>query len=160
MLLADLSDSATALLGNFAAQLNALGVDVPVAQYVGAGTVPWDGESLTVYIGNIGQQLEGQAVIPQAQIFRTLIYVQIIRAVAGLSDNGGPLLNIPNADDLNESGVTLIGDAAGLMLAAQAIHSEYLDTGQGEDFVIEGVQPIGPEGGFCAMRIGLRVTLE
>ncbi len=163
MNLGGLAAAAENLLGLFATELTALGVEVPEAQYVGSGLIPWDGESLTIYLGDIGQGQPGAPFSGTPQpaavtVLRCTIWVQLCREHPSLYDAGARLM-LPDPPALDTAGQTSVLDAASLMQAAMAIHATYSATGPGEGFAILGVQPLGPEGGLAAMRLGLDMSL-
>jgi hypothetical protein len=157
--LAAFADEAGALLADFATELESLGVDVPDSVYVSPGILAWDGPSLTLYMSLFGQERPGFTEIPPAGVFRATLYVQILRVTAALMDDGDRY-SVPNAEDIGTSGAQALSDASGLLRAAQAIHSKYLATGAGEQFIIQAVEPLGPEGGLAAVRIGIEVSLS
>lgn len=159
MQLADLPDAASKLLADFTTELTALGVALPDAIYRAPGILAWDGPSLTVYMGPITQGMPGVTQIPPAGSFKVMLYVQILRTTAALSDDGDRFV-LPDPSDVDSSGADSFGDAAALLMAAQAIHAQYLDSSPGETWIIDSVQPLGPEGGLAAVRVGFEVALS
>ena len=164
MKLATLGASLEALLADFAAELTAAGASVPAVQYVGAGQIPWDAESLTVYLGDIAQ---GQPGMPTAQSFTSAtpinlsatVHVQILRAVS-VTEDGIGTINIPPMSAMNADGVQAMNDAGALLQAAIAIFAKYEVTSPGEGFVITSLTPMGPEGGLASVQLTLSVSLS
>lgn len=165
MKLTSLADSAQTLLEQLAIQLAILGVDVPPSQYVGSGIIPWDGPSLTLYLGTIGQ---GQPGVPIGTSFQTAestilwctFYAQLLREVPSLQPGSMVGTMVPDADELGGAGALSISDAQGLTQAAIVIHQDYTATDPGQGFVIESVTPLGPDGGLAGMRLALSMSLD
>ena len=135
------------------------------AQYVAAGIVPFDGESLTVYLGTIDQGQPGAPIgssfqVAAATVLWATFYVQILREAPALSGGGTAQDLTPDVDVLGEAGLEAMSDAAALTQAAIALHAFYAVTGPGEGFVVGPVGPLGPEGGISGMRIALHVSLS
>ena len=166
MKLASLGTAAETLLADFIAQLTALGYNVPSIQYVANGTIPWDGESLTVNLGTFVQGQPGQpfsGTFPDGGIGTNLtlaVFVQILREVPVPKDGPGNTLIMPSEPQLNASGVQAFSDAAGLVQAAIAIHASYEATDPGEGFALGDLTPLGPEGGLAGVRLALHVSLS
>ena len=164
MKLPTLAADAQDLLEQFAQQLDDLGVVVPPSQYVGSGIIAWDGESLTVTLGTIGQGQPGMPIgttfIPgDVSVMWATFYVQIIRIAPALSGEGFTSDLTPSPETLGGAGQEAVNDGRALVQAAIAIHASYSATGPGEGFVIGPLMPLGPEGGLSAMRLQIDVSL-
>ena len=151
-------------LTDFAAQLTSQGVRLPARRYVAAGSmIVWDGEQMTVCLMGIGSGQPGvgqaQNVIPETQTFYASFSINLVREIAVVNTEGFRAMETPTADELNTDGQTTITDAQALTLAAANLHREYLLSGVGEGFVIDGLQPLGPEGGLAASRLLISVSL-
>jgi hypothetical protein len=159
-----LSTDVEALLGDFVEQFAALGVDPPVAQYVASGLVPWDGESLTVSLGDVNQ---GQPGAPYAGTYVTgvettlavALGVQVLREVPVISGDGYGQMMVPGAAQLNAAGLQTFSDAQALLQAAVNIHVAYEATGPGEGFAIGPLITLGPDGGLAGVRLQLHLSL-
>lgn len=149
----------------FSAQLTAQGVEVPDRQYRQAGSIPvWDGEQLTTGLMGIAQGQPGQAYpqtfAPQALNLYATFFVLLIREISVISTEGFTPGEVPTAEDSDADGVNVIGDGQALVIAASAIHTAHTMTGPGEGFVIDGLQPLGPEGGLAGSRLLISVSLS
>lgn len=160
MKLGDLGQASSDLLALFVAKLTPLVEFLPESRYVSAGQIAWDGESVTVYVAEIAEEPPGGTFTPPTGAMSVTLYVQILREVVGLSNNGPLVGMIPNADQLNTSGMMSLNDAGALVIAAFQIHQDYSATSPGESFEIGPLQPIGPEGGFAAMRLALKLAMS
>ena len=153
--LTNLPGLADQILAAFAAQLTAQGVDLPERQYRQAGSMPvWDGEQLTTGLMGIAQGQPGighqQTFAPEALNLYATFFVLLVRSVQVISTEGFASMEIPTPDQQDADGVTAMTDAQALVIAASEIHQQYLLTEPGEGFVIDGLQPLGPEGGMAA----------
>jgi hypothetical protein len=163
MNLVGLGDSATQLLANFASQLVSLGVDVPNLQYVNAGELAWDGDSLTLNLGSIAQGKPGSAVAtsyvsPDTITTSATMYVQLLRTVDTVGIQG-QRVNTPSKTRLQKEGVVSFNDAGALMQAAINLKAKNIPVQLGIDFSIGSVMPVGPMGGMAANRLELNVIL-
>ncbi len=163
--LQDLPGVAEQILALFAAQLTEQGVSLPERQYVAAGSlIVWDGDQMTVALMNVGQGQPGQAfaqtMIPEAVTFFASFSVNLVREIQVVNTEGFAAMEIPTAEEQNTDGQATIGDAQALILAASAIHRAHRLSGVGEGFVIDGLQPVGPEGGLAASRLLISVSLS
>lgn len=164
MLLTSLGQSAQLLLDSFTAELTDLGLDVPPAQYVGAGQIPWDEPSLTVYLGVTSQGVPGSPtskswIDPSNIQTISTFYVQLLRNCSTVGYGGGRI-ELPSIEQLGLEGVSAVNDAGALYYAAIQIKAAGTLVPLGVDFTVGGVMPIGPEGGMSAMRIGLEFSLS
>jgi hypothetical protein len=162
--LQDLPGVAEQFLAVFGAQLTAQGVTLPDRQYVAAGSmIVWDGEQLTACLMGITQGHPGaafaQTYVPEALNLYASFSVNLVRKISVVNTEGFAGMEIPTAAELDADGQTLIADAQALILAASEIHRAHLLTGPGEDYVIDGLQPLGPEGGLVASRLLISVSL-
>ena len=163
--LQDLPGVADQFLALFAAQLTAQGVELPARQYRAPGSmIVWDGEQLTVCLMGIAQGQPGlafaQTYVPEALNVYASFSINLVRAITVMNTEGFEAMEIPTAGATDADGVTLINDAQALILAASEIHRKYAITGPGEGFVIDGLQPLGPEGGLAASRLLISVSLS
>jgi hypothetical protein len=163
--LTDLPGLAEQILAVFGAQLTALDVDLPERQYVAAGSqIVWDGEQMTVALMGItqGQPGLGQAstMVPQRITTYATFSVNLVRSVTVINTEGFTLGEIPTADEQDADGKHTITDAQALMLAGISLAENHLLAGVGEGFVIDGLQPLGPEGGLVASRLLVSLSLS
>ncbi len=162
----DLPGAAEAILAAFAAQLEAQGVDLPDRQYVAPALMTaYDGPQLTVMLGDVSQGQPGSAyggtfIPPQAINFQAMFIIELLRAVVSLVMDGTAAEMIPDADDLNSDGLTLMTDAAALVVAATTIRAAYTLTDPGQGFVVGPLQPVGPEGAVAGHRLQITVSLS
>lgn len=162
----DLGGTADQILQLFAAQLTEQGVDVPERQYRPPGTlVVWDGEQLTVNLMGIGQGQPGHGygqtiVPPQALVFYASFSINLIRAITVINVEGPEDIEIPTAAEMDADGVKLLADAQALVLAFSQIYQRYQVTAIGEGMVLDGLQPVGPEGGLAGSRMLVSVSLS
>jgi hypothetical protein len=162
--LANLPATADLILALFTAQLKAQGVRLPDRQYRQAGSQPvWDGEQLTTGLMGIAQGQPGlaypQTFVPEALNLYATFFVLLIREIVVINTEGFTGMEIPTALEQDADGVALIGDGAQLVIAAAKIHLARSLTENGEGFVIDGLQPLGPEGGLSGSRLLLSVSL-
>ena len=160
-----LPELAELILAQFAAQLQAQGVSLPERQYVAAGSqIVWDGEQLTVALMGAAQGQPGQGFqqtyVPEALNLYATFSINLVRKIAVLNTDGYLGAEIPTAEDQDADGQAAIGDAQAMLLAASNVHRHYLLTGPGEGFVIDGLQPLGPEGGLVASRLLISLSLS
>jgi hypothetical protein len=167
--------AAQTLLGLFTAQLSAVVLQdgtpfpFPDLAYIGSGEIPWDDESFTVYLGESDQgqpgQPIGQSVVDvHALNFYAQFYAQLLRPQPVPMDAIGVANTIPTMDEMNDAGLVAMRDADALQNSAvaikqQAAHGLVPQWISGTGFVIGPVSPVGPSGGFAAMRIRLDVSL-
>ena len=161
---ANMGQSAADLLGYFIAEFEILGANVPSECYVASGSVPWDGESLTVSFGSIGQGQPGAAfggTFPAAipTNMTATMFVQVLREVPIVQDSPSGHVIIPTLAQMTTAGQQGFDDASALATAAIQIHAKYLITDPGEGFVISDVIPIGPDGGLAGVRLSIQVSL-
>jgi hypothetical protein len=162
--LANLPATADLILALFTAQLKAQGVHLPDRQYRQAGSQPvWDGEQLTTGLMGIAQGQPGlaypQTFVPEALNLYATFFVLLIREIVVINTEGFTGMEIPTALEQDADGVALISDGAQLVIAASAIHLARSLVENGEGFVIDGLQPLGPEGGLSGSRLLLSVSL-
>lgn len=151
-------------LGLFVAQLEARDVEVPERRYISPGNLPaWDGEQLAVNLqlgsqGHPGAPFEG-TFGPGAENLQAQLSISLVREVAALTGEGSIEDMTPGATELTKSGEQGLVDAEALLKSAITIHGagSLVDTGKG--FAINGVTPMGPEGGLAACRLLLTVSL-
>jgi hypothetical protein len=165
--LSDLGGSAENLLEAFAAQLVAADPDFPLPgpRYVGSGEIPWDGEGLYVYLG-MGHT--GQPGKPETQsfpsahasVFAVTFYIQLVRRVSTFGYAMDGLMDIPSDDVLNEEGVRAVSDAGALLAAAAVIKQSDKISARSTGFVVGQITPIGPRGGFAAMRLWVDISID
>lgn len=153
------------LLSLFAAQLTSQGVTLPERRYVAPGSqIVFDGEQMTVCLMGMAQgqpgQGYGQTMVPEALTIWASFSVNLVREVSVVNTEGFAAMEIPTMAEQDADGQAAIGDAQALILAASAVHRSYALTGPGEGFVIDGLQPIGPEGGLVANRLLISVSLS
>lgn len=156
------------LLDDLVSELVGLDVCVPKAQYLSpGGIIPWDEESITVYLGEIQQGQPGHPVATtylsaiEAQFFAR-VFAQIVRkqtAVPG-SDSFSASANMPSVAQMTADACQAMTDAAGLLTAAQLVHASYLASSPGEGFVVGPLSTLGPDGGLAAVRIALEISLS
>lgn len=167
--LADLPAVLERALDLFSSQLLGQGVEIPERRYVQAGSMPvWDGEQMTVGLMGIAQGQPGHGYagtfIPEALNLYATLFVLVIRPVASIQDDGTAEMEIPTAQEQDEDGKSLAADAQALVLAASNIHRASMTgqglTGPGEGFSIDGLQPLGPEGGMAGNRLLLSISLS
>lgn len=163
--LLDLPGVAEQLLSDFASQLTENGVALPERQYRSPGSmVVWDGEQFTVSIMTSAQGQPGigqpHSVVPQAVVYYATFSLNLVRAIAVINTEGMAEAEIPTADEMDEDGVSLMADASALIYAASQIHQQYLVTAVGEGFAVEGLQPVGPEGGLAGNRLLVSLSLS
>jgi hypothetical protein len=138
------------LLDLITLELEGQGIDLPSVQYVAPGGAPAvDGPQLTVCMEPAGFGESTAMDTPSTSYtppFMTLIRVaftvMLIRAVP-VGRNGAP----PTTDKLNAAGIDTIGDAAGLLLAGEAIKGAYSLLPANIPMTVGPVVPYGPEGG-------------
>lgn len=165
MKIATLGDSMQSLLDLFVEYLPTFNVEVPDSRYVGAGQIPWDGESLTIYLSNITAGQPGAPFGLPMQVasmlsFSATLYVQIIREISNVGTSGGSFgLMLPDTSSMGADGLAAMNDAQGLVRTAVDIFANYYATDPGEGFKIGDVSPLGPEGGLAAMRLALDISL-
>jgi hypothetical protein len=164
MKLVGMGSSAEFLLASFATELAGLGVDVPTAQYVGAGEIPWDGESLTIYLSSVAQGFPGapigRSLLSTSEIVTTAtLQVQLLRIVSVIGDVGGRL-ELPDEKALNTDGLTAMDDAGALYQAALNIKNKGKMVPLGVDFAILTALPLGPLGGMAGVRLGLDISVD
>lgn len=153
------------LLSLFVQQLKTLGITVPDRVYVTPGSMlAWDGEQLTVTLMGIDQGKPGvaqtQTMHPSTRILYASFAVNLMRAVSTLNDMAPLDGAVPDAATLDAEGQTLVGDAAALILAADAIHASGKFVQVGVDFAVGPLQPVGPEGGLSGSRLLVSVSLS
>lgn len=163
--LTNLPGTAEQILQLFAAQLSLQDVQLPERQYVQPGSMPvWDGEQLTAGLMGLAQGQPGIAhattFVPEAISFYATFFVLLIREIHVISTEGFTAMEIPTAEQLDADGQMLIGDGGQLVLAASQIHQARVLVANGEGFVIDGLQPLGPEGGMVANRLLLSVSVS
>lgn len=164
--LRDLPATAAEILALFKAQLIEQGVKVPGRQYVGPGSeMVWDGEQLTVNLMGIAQGMPAQGTpqsfVPQAVHYFASFSVNLVREVTTINTEGSTAgVEVPTPAQLTVDSTKLLADASALILAAQAIHQQYLMTSPQEGFAVEGLQPIMNEGGLGANRMLLSLTVD
>lgn len=167
MNLSTLGTSAQELLDALIEELEKIpGYVQPPSSYVAAGEVPWDGESLCLYLGATGQGQAGepatQNVVSVKAMYSTVeVYVQLIRPVSsfGYFASQSPM---PASDDqLNAEGIQAFNDAGALILAATMVKKrrQIVKSSQAS-FVIGAINPIGPQGELSAVRLSLTLTIE
>jgi hypothetical protein len=148
----------------FIAQLEAQDVEVPVRRYLSPGVLPaWDGEQLAVNRqlgsqGKPGAPYEG-TFIPGAENLQAQLAVSLVREVPTLSGGGQVEAMVPEPQELTEAGEQALTDAQALLDAAIAIHEASTLTDLGKGFAINGVLPMGPQGGLAANRLLLTMSL-
>lgn len=162
--LANLGATAEQLLAGFAKQLAGQNIDLPARQYVAPGqAIPWDGEQLGVNLQSIDQGQPGIAFtgtyVPQATNLFATFAVWIVRVIPALSGEGTLEEMVPDAAELDQAGQAAMSDAAALVHAALALHTNYMLTGPGEGFEIGACSPVGPEGGLSGHRLLLAISL-
>ncbi len=155
----------SALLKEFETTLSNLGVDVPRPVYVAAGEVPWDGESLTLYFGSVaqgqpGRPFETSDVATSMTPYFATVFIQLLRKVSTFGFGNMPSPQIPPPSVQAKEGRRSLDDASGLLRAAIAIKKSNQPVPLGEGFSIAGVMPVGPEGGLCATRLQLHLTVS
>jgi hypothetical protein len=163
--LTELPAVAQRILDLFSAQLSEQGVVIPARCYVAAGSmIVWDGEQMTVALMGITQGQPGvgyaQTYVPEALNLYASFSVALVRSVATISTEGFAGVEVPTAAQQDTDGQATIADAQALVTAASAIHVGHLLTGPGEGFVIDGLQPLGPEGGLAASRLLISLSLS
>jgi hypothetical protein len=164
--LVGLGSSAQELLTAMSTQLVTLlgAANVPKAQYVAAGEVPWDGESLIVSMGSIGTGQPGiaiaQSLISPSQIETYVtLYVELIRAVSTYGYGSG-VKGIPQPAQMGKEGLQALNDAGALVSAAIAVKAASTLVTLGAGFAIGPCVPIGPDGGLAAMRLELALSID
>lgn len=160
-----LGPACSALLQEFASTLKSLGVDVPKAVYVGSGEIPWDGESLTLYLGSVaqgqpGRPFETSDISPSMTVYTATVFIQLLRTVSTFGFGAGPQPNIPKPSVLDREGQRELDDVSALIRAAIAIKKSSKPIPLGEGFSIAGVMPVGPEGGLGATRLQLHLSVS
>lgn len=163
--LQDLPGVAEQILSLFADQLADQRVALPARRYVAAGSmIVWDGEQMTVCLMGISQGQPGQAFgatyVPEALNLYATFSVNLVREITVINTEGFAAMEIPTAQEQDADGRATISDAQALIIAASQIHRQYLLTGPGEGFVIDGLQPVGPEGGLAATRLLISLSLS
>lgn len=163
--LRDLPAGARQVLAAFERQLQAQDVALPDRRYVAPGVLPvWDGEQLVV---NLQQVLQGQPGAPQlgtpippaARVLAAQWAVTLVRSVPALEVDGPVPETIPDVPEMEEAGLDTMNDAAALLLAAQRIHEAYELSRPGQGYAIDGVRPLGPEGGLAANQLLVTISL-
>jgi hypothetical protein len=153
------------LVGLFAEQLQALDVTLPDRQHFAPGQIPaMDGEQL---VGNLVGIAQGGAGLhmgvsmhPAAVRYAATFSVALLRSIPIVQAEPGPYdYVVPSSADIHAAGVESIEDAEALLKSAQAIHGQYLLTGQGQDFETGPLQTIGPEGGLAGPKILVTLTI-
>lgn len=163
--LRDLPGGAREVLAAFVAKLEAAGVEIPERRYVAPGVVPvWDGEQLVVNLqqivqGQPGAPSLGTPIPPQARIFAAQWAVTLVRSVPALETDGPVAEMIPDMAEMEEAGSGNMADVAALLAAAQSIHEGYVLSRPGQGYAIDGCQTQGPEGGLCAARLLVTISL-
>lgn len=163
--LAELPVTAQAILTAFAEQLEeASGPDytVPERQYVHSGVeAVWDGEQLTVGFVEIKQGQPGIATSvtmpPRALTLYGEWKILLLRTAPTITE--GPRM-VPSADILDESGLQTMEDVQMLVRAFSNLHLTNALTGVNEGFVLESVQPVGPEGGLTGVELRLSMSMR
>lgn len=164
--LQNLAGGANQIWAAFATELEALGVILPERQYRAAGSmIVWDGEQFTVALMGIDQGDPGVAqgttfIPPSAAHFHAAWSVNLVRTITTMASEGFVDMEIPTAAEQDADGVSLMGDAAALLLAAQAVHESGAVTDPGQGFVIGPLAPLGPEGGLAANRLLITLSLS
>lgn len=161
----NLSALAQTMLSAFTVELKTLGVDVPDVRYVSPGLIPaYDGEQLTINLQAISQGQPGQTFtgtyVAGAENLQAQYSVSLVRVIPALSNDGSVEMMLPAAEELDESAVSLMGDAQGLMQAAIAIHAAHSITEVGMGFAIDGVMTEGPDGGVAACRLIFTISIN
>lgn len=161
----DLGGAAELILSEFVTQLEVLGVEIPERRYVAPGSmIPWDGEQLVVNLQQIEQghpgAPQGGTFTPTATVLMAAFTVSIVREIPALSGDHVLSAMIPDGPTLDGAGTFAMGDAAGLALAAVAVHQSYLVTSPGEDFEIGPCAAVGPEGAMAGHRLQIAVSLS
>lgn len=163
--LTTLPATADLILNLYVAQLTSQGVDLPARQYRQAGSMPvWDGEQLTTGLMGIAQGQPGighaTSFVPEALNFYATFFVLLIREICVINAEGyGADVDIPTALEQDSDGVASMGDAAALVLATSQIMRARTLVEGGEGFVLDGLQPLGPEGGLAGSRLLISVSL-
>ena len=174
--LATLPADAEKILNLFAAQLTSQGVELPERQYVQPGSMAvWDGEQMTAGLMGIMQGEPGlamaQTFVPGSAHYHAQFFVILIRQIAVMNTESFETLEIPTAAQQDSDGQASMGDSAALLIAGEAIHRAPIGatpgaptspalTGSGEGYVIDGLQPLGPEGALAGNRLLLSISLS
>lgn len=164
MKLVGFGDSVANLLSAFAEELANHGIVVPDAQYVAAGEVPWDGESLIMYLGAIVQGVPGRGistslVSPSQAISTSTLYVEMLRECSTFGYEGG-LIGLPSDEVMQNEGVSALNDAGAMIKTAIILKSQGIPVELGVDYAIGACMPIGPMGGLSAMRLSLDISID
>lgn len=164
MQLVGLGTAAKAYLDEFAAELANQGIDVPTAQYVAAGEVPWDAESLVISLGGIAQGIPGQGIATSFRSASEAISVatfaiELIRTVS-TSGYGGGVLGLPDEYAMDNEGVSALNDAGAMVQSAILLKSKGIPVALGVDYAIGQCLPIGPLGGLAAVRLEIAVSID
>lgn len=159
-----LREVARRTLTAFGAQLEAQGIELPERRYVSPGVTPvWDGEQLVVNLQQRGQGQPGApfegSFIPGTENFHAQFAVSLVRVIPALSGEGPLGAMIPGEDELGEAGLEAMDDAEALEKAAVAVHGDFVITGLGQGFAINGCSTMGPEGGMASTRLLFTISL-
>ncbi len=162
MKLVGLGDSAAQYLASFATQLATYEIEIPDAVYVAAGEVPWDGESLILSLGSIVSGVPGRAVgtsllSPSNAISASTLYVELIRKVETWGYEGGRL-GIPSEEAQQFEGVRALNDAGAMVKTALVLKGQGIPVQLGVDYAVGPCMPVGPMGGFAAVRLALDIS--
>lgn len=150
---------AEAILAAVVSGYSAAGVTLPSKQFVSPGALPaWDGEQVTVSLQRTFQGMPGQEQgTPrgwQVATLTGLFAVEVVRAVAGLSDDGV----VPAAGAIGADGQAHMADHRTLYGALQtAVRTESIGS-KGRVFV-GSIESVGPEGGLAGVRGLVQVLL-
>lgn len=167
-----LGATAKQILAAFETQLTAQGVELPENRYVVAGSqLVLDGEQLNVLLIKIVRGQPGApiqtTINPYGLVFAATFAVVLARVVPVISGEGTIEAMLPEIEELNSSGETIIDDAEALARAAEAIHLASLEhdnpiaiTGPGEGFAVEEIGPMSVSGGLVVTRCVLTLSLS
>ena len=164
MKLVGLGDSAQAFLTAFATELANHVDTVPDAVYVAAGEIPWDGESLIMYMASEAQGVPGRPnSLTQVSVATAISYVtffiELIRDVSTFGYEGG-VIGLPSDEAMANEGVAALNDAGALVWTALTLKDEQIPVMGEIDFVIGPCNPVGPMGGLAAMRLQLDISVD
>lgn len=149
-------DIAEELLAAAVTVLSDAGIDPPTRQFVAAGEVADECDSLTVALTEITQGLPGLPttnIEPWSYAFTGSYQLRIVRCVT--QEDRGPL----NPDDLTADAEETYSDAWVLVqgLAEKKANKELLSSC--DSMVIASALPFGPEGGLAGWQINVLVQL-